>query len=128
MLSRIISPRLLHISTRKKPLWFTYLEDIILDNNDYRPIIPYFKPTGINRFAYLTNPFSKSDKPWVLTFHNEDIIISQICKTFTHTNTISITHWQHNIDTSAPYCYPLSLAPHAKAAILTQPLSLAAAL
>ena len=102
-----LSPRLLHIPKGKKPLWFTYLENSILNNNTHRTIFPHLQPTGINPFAYQTNVFSKNDKPWVLTYLNNNIIIGQVRKTLSQSNKISITHWQHNIDTSTPYYYPL---------------------
>ena len=102
-----LSPRPLHIPKGKKPLWFIHFENTILNHNTHRTISFYYKPTGINPFAYLTNPFSKTDKPWVLTYLNNNIIIGQVCKTLSQSNKISITHWQHNIDASTPYYYPL---------------------
>ena len=102
-----LSPRILHIPKGRKPTWFTYLEDTILDNNSLRTILPHFQPKGLNPFAYQTNPIPKTHKPWVLSYLNDNIVIGQIRKTFSKTNTISITHWQHNIDTSTLNSYPL---------------------
>ena len=102
-----VSPRLLHIPTGKKPLWFSYLENTILSHNIQRTITPNLAPMGINPFAYHTNRIPKSSKPWVLTYQNNDIILGQVRKTFQKTNTISVTHWQHNMDTSHFSLYPL---------------------
>ena len=102
-----ISPRLLHLPTGRKPLWFSYLEDTILSHNEQRTILPTISPQGFNPFAYQTIHIPKSLKPWTLTLQNNEIIIGQVRKTFRKTNTISITHWQHNMNLSQANQYPL---------------------
>ena len=109
-----LSPRLLHIPKGKKPAWFSFLEDSILSHTSNRTIIPSFQPSGHNLFAFQTNLISKSSKPWLLTSINNEIIIGQIRKTFHQSNTVSINHWQHNIDISHSSCFslpPISCKP-----------------
>src|SRR5260363_257474 len=102
-----LSPRLLHLPTGKTPLWFSYLESTILSHTHLRTILPEFLPKGFNPFAYHTNLIPKSSKPWVLTYQNAKIIIGQTRKIFKKANSISITYWQHDIDTAQFNHYPL---------------------
>ena len=102
-----ISPRLLHIPKGKKPRWFSILENTILDNPEYRTILPQFRPPGTNPFAYQSATISKKLKPWILTYQQDKIIIGQIRKRLKQTNSLSITHWQHDINIQHHLLYPL---------------------
>ncbi|CAG8856608.1 7674_t:CDS:2, partial [Gigaspora margarita] len=78
-----LTPRLHHLSTDKQPLWFTFLEETIIENNIHHSILSNYQP--------------------------QNIIIGKVRRYFKHSNTISITHWPTKIDTSQSQLYPLFL-------------------
>ena len=103
-----LSPRLHHLPTGKQPLWFTSVEETIIENNIHRSILSNYQPQGINAFAYYTCHIPLKPQSWFLTYFNQNIIIGKARRYFKHSNSISITHWSTNIDTSQSQLYPLS--------------------
>ncbi|CAG8854782.1 37721_t:CDS:1, partial [Gigaspora margarita] len=103
-----LSPSLQHLPTGKQLLWFTFLEETITENNIYYSILSNYQPQDINAFAYYTCHISLKPQSWFLTYLNQNIIIGKACRYFKHSNTISITHWSTNIDTSQSQLYLLS--------------------
>ena len=70
------------------------------------------KPLALNPnnyFSYTTAHFNKKHKPWLITNKEESIIIGKARKFNKDTNTISITHWQHNINYLTTNYYPQTL-------------------
>jgi hypothetical protein len=102
-----LSPRLQHLPKGKKPEWFSWLERKIITDFAERTIAPHIQPQGFNPFAYITNNIPKNQKPWLLTYRNDEIIIGKIRKVCKRNQAISITHWTHNIDMTHPNIYPL---------------------
>jgi len=91
----------------RKPIWFTKLENITIENYYNRSLKTQYFHQGTNSFAYNTYNIPKKHKPWLITFNNEEIIIGRICKHLTNFNQISITHWQTDININNTDYYPL---------------------
>ena len=102
-----LSPRISHLPKGRKPIWFTELENITLENQYYRSLKPQYQHQGTNPFAYNTYNIPKKHKPWLITFNDKEIIIGKIRKRLTNSNQISITHWQTDINIHNTNYYPL---------------------
>jgi hypothetical protein len=100
-----ISPRVHYLPKGKQPLWFSYLEEIIITNSHTREIMESISLNSPNPFPLSTGHF-KFKKPWILSITNDQIILGKARKFFPTKNSISITHWTTDYDQSHTAYYP----------------------
>ena len=102
-----LSPRIGYLPKGKIPTWFKYLENTLIENSVTRKLIQQPVLTSNNYFSYTTGHFSKKHKPWLITNNNNNSITIGKARLFNaQLNTISITHWIHNIDYTHIEYYP----------------------
>ena len=102
-----LSPRIGYLPKGKIPTWFKYLENTLIENSVTRKLTQQPVLTSNNYFSYTTRHFSKKHKPWLITNNNNNSITIGKARLFNaQLNTISITHWIHNIDYTYIEYYP----------------------
>src|SRR5437868_8954310 len=105
-----LSPRIGYLPRGKKPTWFKYLENTLIENPLSRKLTQQPTLTSNNYFSYTTGHFGKQHKPWLITIDDGGLVIIGKARLFnTQSNTTSITHWIHNIDYSHTEYYPTPL-------------------
>jgi ribonuclease HI len=101
-----ISPRIYHLPKGKQPLWFSVLEETIIENQNNRTIKNSISLTSPNPFPLSTGHYKSKTKPWIIATPNYQIILGKARRFFADNNSISITHWQTNYDSNSTAYYP----------------------
>ena len=100
-----ISPRLQYLPKGKQPLWFSFLEETIITSSYTREIIDSISLNSPNPFPLSTGHFN-TKKLWILSITNNQITLGKARKFFPANNTISITHWITDYNSSYTAYYP----------------------
>ena len=87
-----ISPRINSLIPGKIPKWFTILENKITTNSITRQLISTLQLPSVNSLSYTTGHFNTKNKPWLITYKEQTIIMGKARRFNQQTNTISITH------------------------------------
>ena len=103
-----ISSRLQYLPKGHKPLWFTILENTIITNHQFRLVNSQLQLPPTNSISFTTGHYKQTPKPWIIAYnHNcNNIIIGKARKYDQTEDTISITHWTIDFDTSHTELYP----------------------
>ena len=103
-----ISPRINSLIPGKIPKWFTILENKITTNSITRQLISTLQLPSVNSLSYTTGHFNTKNKPWLITYKEQTIIMGKARRFNQQTNTISITYWTSEIDETKTTLYPTS--------------------
>ena len=70
-----LSPRIGYLPRGKKPTWFKYLENTLIENPLSRKLTQQPTLTSNNYFSYTTGHFGKQHKPWLITIDDDGLVI-----------------------------------------------------
>src|SRR6185437_9807514 len=72
-----ISPRINSLIPGKIPKWFTILENKITTNSITRQLISTLQLPSVNSLSYTTGHFNTKNKPWLITYKEQTIIMGK---------------------------------------------------